>query len=195
MRADLHLLYSYPLAWMTDKPSHYPMPISTTNSHPHNTCHSQTTQYLCPCTPTTIHTWKWHDSNVMGIPWQPTTSHHYPGQMNAPAASLLHLPLPPPLQQLDTSITSIVPTTYTCCQLPQPFHHLDPLLPTISTPCYLPSPPSQSCPPPTPAAGCLNPFTTSIPCCLPPPPLINWTFHLHDPLLDTYQSLNTRWGL
>ena len=45
---------------------------------------------------------------------------------------------------------------------------------------------------PTPAAGHLNPSTTSICHCLPSPPLINWTFHLPDPLLDTS---NTRWGL
>ena len=36
----------------------------------------------------------------------------------------------------------IVPTTYTCCRSPQPFHHLDPPLPTISTPDWLDIPPA-----------------------------------------------------
>ena len=46
----------------------------------------------------------------------------------------------------------------------------------------------QSCPPPTPAAGHLNPSTTSIPHYLPSPCPTDWTFHLPD--LDAYRSSN-----
>ena len=53
----------------TDKPSPYPTPISTTHSCPHNTCHCQTTWYLCLCIPTATHTQTWCQTS-----WQsPTT--------------------------------------------------------------------------------------------------------------------------